>query len=340
MTGGEARSGLSSDRASSFPVHPWAPDPGGRLSRWRENVGAPVILDAAGTAPADAQTLVVLTWNVWIGRGRLIELVDAFRRGAFARLGADPAAALIVLVQEAYRADTSIPAAPAGAAARDFSVRFRPEEEIVAVARRLGMYLCYAPSMRNGTDRSDRGNAILSTLPLAGAAGFELPLALQRRVAVAATARLPDGRALRVASAHLDPRGGSARDLLGVAGRAAQARALLTALLAGDDHAPTILGADLNLGTGRREPAFRLLADAGFTLGVPAHAPAWDHTYHRVPRLRLDYLLFRDPAGAIARATVHRLDEHPRDAGPFVFRSDHHPLLARVMLDADTETTP
>jgi hypothetical protein len=52
-----------------------------------------------------------------------------------------------------------------------------------------------------------------------------------------------------------------------------------------------------------------------------------------LPRLVLDYLLVRDLSGTVEHARVHRLDEHPRDRGPLVFGSDHHPLLARIDLN-------
>jgi endonuclease/exonuclease/phosphatase family metal-dependent hydrolase len=92
------------------------------------------------------------------------------------------------------------------------------------------------------------------------------------------------------------------------------------------------LGADLNLGRGRYEPAWRLLTDAEFTFGVPPTLPRWRHTYHALPRLVLDYLLVRNRLGDIIEARVHRLDEHPNDRGARVFGSDHHPLLARIDL--------
>jgi endonuclease/exonuclease/phosphatase family metal-dependent hydrolase len=202
------------------------------------------------------------------------------------------------------------------------------QKDIVETAHALGMNLRYAPSMRNGAMQSDRGNAILSTLPLEDAEAIELPLVLQRRVAVSAMVRL-GGRGLRVVSAHLDPRGPPGHRWLGAAGRASQAQHLLTFL--GDDT--IILGADLNLGRGRYERAWRVLRDAGFTSGIPASSPAWRHTFHALPRLVLDYLLVRDLCGAVEHARVHRLDEHPRDRGPLVFGSDHHPLLARIDLD-------
>jgi endonuclease/exonuclease/phosphatase family metal-dependent hydrolase len=252
------------------------------------------------------------------------------RSGAYERLGAPAGASFVALLQEAYRADDSVPVDGSGPAARAFSRRHGHEQEIAAVARELGLDLCYAPSMRNGTHRSDRGNAILSSLPLEEARAIELPFSFQRRVAVGATVEV-GGRRIRLTSAHLDPRGATALDLFGIAGRALQARHLLESMTA---HAPLplILGADLNLARGRQEAAFRQLADAGFVTGVAAAPPAWSHTYHRLPRLSLDYLLFHAREEAIARAEVHRLDEHPRDQGPYVFGSDHHPLLARVDL--------
>ncbi|HEX6644090.1 MAG TPA: hypothetical protein VF037_05400, partial [Gemmatimonadales bacterium] len=78
-----------------------------------------------------------------------------------------------------------------------------------------------------------------------------------------------------------------------------------------------------------REPAFRALRDAGFVTSVPPGPVPWRHTYHRLPRLRLDWILVTGHP-RVRRFGVRRLDEHPLDKGPFVFGSDHHPLLARL----------
>jgi endonuclease/exonuclease/phosphatase family metal-dependent hydrolase len=298
-----------------------------RLQGWRQNVGAPLAVDTPASTGrlSNSDHLVVLSWNVWIGRGRVRELISRLREGDFRRLGADPDSPLIVLLQEAYRSDSSIPAAKSGPAGRVLLAQLGPVEDIVETAEGLGMSLRYAPSMRNGLLRSDRGNAILSTLPLDDAHAIELPLVLQRRVAVSANVEL-GGRRLRLVSAHLDPRGPPGHQWLGAAGRELQARYLLSSTM--DDT--VVLGADLNLGRGRYEPAWRVLGEAGFGLGVPPSAPAWRHTFHALPRLVLDYLLMRDRSGVIRQAKVHRLDEHPLDRGPRVFGSDHHPLLSRI----------
>ncbi|HEX6107480.1 MAG TPA: endonuclease/exonuclease/phosphatase family protein [Gemmatimonadales bacterium] len=299
-----------------------------RLEGWRANVGEAVALDAPEPARAGgASALLVLSWNVWIGRGRLAEVVGRIGEGEYHALGADPALPLVVLLQEAFRTDASVPARSNGWAPREVAARVRPREDVVETARALALSLRYAPSMRNGAERSDRGNAILTRLPLEAAAAVELPFEYQRRVAVAATVTV-GGRRLRLVSAHLDPRGPVGYKWLGAAGRAVQMRHLLSAL----DEDTVVLGADLNLGRGRAEPAWRSLQEAGFRFGVPPRLPAWRHTYHALPRLVIDYILIRDRAGAVPAARIHRLDEDPADRGPTVFGSDHHPLLARIDL--------
>lgn len=306
------------------------------MERWRQTVGAPVALDLSPRPAAESSSphhthapthLVILSWNVWIGQGRLRNLVSRIRNGDLRHLGADPGAALVVLLQEAYRCDSSVPRLPHRRPRGLLPNRRHTPEDVVETAQDVGMNLRYAPSMRNGLLASDRGNAILSTIPLEDAHAVELPLVLQRRVAVLAAATV-GGRRIRLISAHLDPRGPPGHQWLGAAGRELQANHLVASVA--DDT--VILGADLNLGRGRYEPAWRRLGEAGFTFGVPPSVPAWRHTFHALPRLVLDYLLVRNRAGAIARAGVHRLDEHPNDRGPRVFGSDHHPLLARIDL--------
>src|SRR5690606_33659589 len=299
------------------------------LAAWRANVGAPLSLDLSAEARSRSASLVVLSWNAWIGRGDIAGLVTRIRNDDFAALGFPADLPFVALIQEAYRADDSIPRFSNGSAARDFSRRGGHEHEIAHVARQLRLNLRYAPSMRNGPEQSDRGNAILSSLPLLDASAAELPFAFQRRVAVAASI-VAGGSRIRLHSAHLDPRGAAARDLFGIAGRLRQARALLESIDAGEH--PQLLGADLNLARQRREPAFRALMSRGFVTGVPPARIRWRHTYHRLPRLLLDWLLLLDD-GRVTRFEVRRLDEHPRDTGPYVFGSDHHPLLARLDIE-------
>jgi endonuclease/exonuclease/phosphatase family metal-dependent hydrolase len=300
-----------------------------RLPAWRANVGSTISLDATPFASDHTQSLIVLDWNVWLGRGRLTEVVRRIRAGEYQASGIRGDMPLVVLLQEAYRTDESVPARSTGRGGRRLVTRARPQEDVVDTACRLGLSLRYAPSMRNGAERSDRGNAILSSLPLERTVAIELPLMLQRRVAVRAEVVVGEQR-LVVMSAHLDPRGPPGHKWLGAAGRAVQTEYLLQRL----EAETMLLGADLNLGRGRAERAWRLLSHAGFSPGVPPVLPSWRHTYHGLTRLLLDYLLVRNRSEMITAFQVHRLDEDPRDRGRTVFGSDHHPLLGLLTLNS------
>ncbi|HEX5387347.1 MAG TPA: endonuclease/exonuclease/phosphatase family protein [Gemmatimonadales bacterium] len=318
----------------TFPLTRLDGDP--RVAQWRDAVGAPLEVDAPAAhhprGPSTHGTLLIVTWNLWIGRGRLHEVIPRARAACAAPGAPADGAPVVVLLQEAVRAGDAVPeASPQSTGVRHRPRRELPECDVADLARSLGYTLRYAPSMRNGAARSDRGCAILSSLPLEDAVAWELPFSYQRRVALAATVRLAGGRRVRVASAHLDNRGGRPRDILGVGGRGRQAEMLvqrLTARLPAD--VPVALGADLNLARGRREHTWRALAEAGFRNGLPERPPRWRHTFHRVPRLNLDWLLVRDVGSSLARVEVHRLDETPLDRGRYVFGSDHHPLAARI----------
>lgn len=303
-------------------VHEAAPHP--ELERWRENVGEPVALDLAPPLAEPVEQLHVVCWNLAIGAARLDELLARLR----AEAGDVP---LLILAQEAFRADASVPPRVAG---RFHGGRIRPgtRTDIVEFAADHGLSLRYTPSMRNGADRSDRGNAILATVALRGAHTVCLPHVRQRRVAVGA--ELDEVPGVGFISAHLDTGGGlrnrERASLRFGSGRAAQAAGLARELLSRADG-DVLLGADLNAPFGERDPAFRALVRAGFS---PARRRgAWGHTFHRPLRLPLDHVLHRSSGGPIREVEVSRIDEHPMDRGARVYGSDHHPLFARVVLD-------
>jgi endonuclease/exonuclease/phosphatase family metal-dependent hydrolase len=182
----------------------------------------------------------------------------------------------------------------------------------------------YVPSMRNGeltgdAGGEDRGNAILSTLPLHDALALELPVVRQRRVAVVAVVRgrTSAGAAweLQLTSAHLENRGGS--DLLGVQGRAAQAEWLVESL---PPARAAVLGADLNTWVrGERESAARMLMPH-YPSTPAAQPPGPTHVSHLIIRARLDYLFARVPGG--------RMTDYER--APSLYGSDHYPMLAWI----------
>lgn len=296
------------------------------LAIWRANVGAPVALDLASPTRAPVTGVDLLSWNVAVGAGRLIELLQRLSDGEWGGAGRDPARPLLLLLQEAFRSDPSVPDWPESGRHGGALHPAQPED-VVQVARALSLSLRYAPSMRNGLHASDRGNAILSTVPLGTSHAFLLPFVRQRRVVVTAElAALPD---IAFASAHLDVGGQAGGRSVGRfgGGRVVQARALAARLL-GDGGRPLVLAGDLNTPLGLRDPALLTLVRAG--LHPAQRHGSWRGTLRRGPlRLLLDHVLFH-PGDRIRSVHVQRLDESP--PRPRVFGSDHHPLLARIEL--------
>lgn len=305
-----------------------APDSQDRapLDRWCAAVGPAVTANLPAASSDGVDSLAVITWNTHVGGGDVEGLVRDLRAG---RLTADqPVEHFVLLLQEVHREGPDVPRAAAGVAPRRITA-FPPEEprrDIVETARRLGLELYYVPSMANGRAfeagaPEDRGNAILSTVPLEELAAIELPYEAQRRVAAAATLRgiTTLGRAwrLRVVSVHLDHRSRWPRVLASLGpGRGRQARALLAAL--GTDG-PAVLGGDLNTwSVGLLEGAVPVLRRHFATATEPAtgatYASSWG--FNR----RLDHLMFRLPA------------DHAVDAWRLDGRrgSDHYPVFGWV----------
>jgi endonuclease/exonuclease/phosphatase family metal-dependent hydrolase len=291
-----------------------------RLDRQCRTVG-PIVIR---TEPVDTPTrtvgrsLLVVDWNVHVGGGDIDELIDHLTAGG----GNEGAAAdYVLLIEEAYRAGGLIPTAIESGARvpRRVSPRRKnhTREDIVSIARRRGLALYYVPSMRNGQGwpYEDRGNAILSTLPLSDLAAIELPIDRQRRVAISATAQGIDARnrpwRLRLVTVHLDAFVGARRLWVFATGwRGSQARTVVEAV---DPAEPAVVGADLNTWfAGRRESAYKWFARTW----PPPPPPATD------AHGRLDYIFFKLPAGWIRDS--RRLDRR--------FGSDHRPIVAMVYI--------
>ena len=157
------------------------------LNRWCESVGPPVFATGAERQGAISRLLVV-SWNVHVGGADLDELMAK----ALGPLSSNDTG-LVILVQEAFRSGVDVPESLPRDLDMPSSIRpRRPTPDIVGLAEKLGMFVAYVPSMRNGSataieSREDRGNAILSTEPLSDVRAIELPFGRQRRVAVAAT---------------------------------------------------------------------------------------------------------------------------------------------------------
>jgi endonuclease/exonuclease/phosphatase family metal-dependent hydrolase len=276
------------------------------------------------TGPSDS--VLVVTWNVRVGGGDVLRLVDAVREGAFT--GGSPARAFAILLQEAHRAGSDVlrPGPDHDGQTLHFSPPHGPRLDIVETAERAGLHLAYAPAEANGRSApdapdEDRGVAILSSHPLQDVQVIELPRERQRRVALVATMMGSGGHglpwSLRVATAHLENRAPwwRALDSFGAA-RGRQARALVTALGEG----PVVLGGDLNTwGPRFLEPALSVMEDH-----FPGSPRVGGATYSAFGIGRpLDHLLFRLEDAQRAQVAV----------GADRYGSDHAPVSGVIELE-------
>ncbi len=305
------------DASAAGPIawySPAVPDDRRALARWRSSVGPPFVRGSASAAASRADEMTVVSWNTALGAGD----IAAFVRDVHGAAADRP---LVLLLQEVYRRGEPVPRALARDAA--FASRLggaggaQRKTDIESIAAELGMAAYYVPSMRNGGGDSDedRGNAILSTVPITNLEAIELPFERQRRVAVAATVEgtTTAGRPwrVRVVSAHLDNTIARRWWIGSEYGRARQARGLV-ALLRGD--APTVLGGDFNTWFGFSDQAYLETATA-----FP-QTPAADRRATFLGMLRLDHLFCRLPEGW--QASARRADRR--------YGSDHAPLIGSV----------
>lgn len=285
------------------------------LNRWRKSVGPPVIpssvLEIGGH-----DRVTVISWNTAVGDADIVK---------FVRSEVDMRQPVVMLLQEVYRAGPGVPAQLdrdcAFAGHLGTATEGRDQREIEEVGRLLNLGVYYVPSMRNGGPDSDedRGNAILSNLPLSELQAIELPFERQRRVAIAATinGRTSAGTSwrIRLVSAHLDNMGGARRAWIGSEyARARQARGLAALL---DDQAPTILAGDFNTWFGFSDQAYRETIREFPETRVTDRRP----TFRGL--LRLDHVFYRLSPGW--RLEVHRADSR--------FGSDHYPLVGSLQFN-------
>jgi endonuclease/exonuclease/phosphatase family metal-dependent hydrolase len=290
------------------------------LDAWCRGVGPVVYQAQPANGPGQyvpvraTDAIAVVSWNVNVGAGNLPAFIADLRAGKWSD-GRRPEH-FVLLLQEVLRTGETVPPpAPSQSGARRL-LRRAPGVDIVGFAREFALSLIYVPSMRNGLDPNapseDRGNAILSTLPLFAPGALELPFVRQRRVAVLAVLGLEDGDPLGVASVHLDQFVGANRLwVFGTARARSRQASAIAAIL--QPSGPFVVGGDFNTWLGANERALREMARV---TGQAVQAREGTYSSGAV----LDYLFFRTPASG--HATYERADD--------TYGSDHYPLVGWI----------
>jgi len=236
-------------------ISPVEPGDEATLARWCATVGPALVGPSPGHFTGGrVDRFVVVTWNQQVGGGDLRRLVADLRAGRLT--GGDRVEHFVLLLQESVRRGPSVPPDPPVTA--PIPDRLAPDggetpEDIGAAAAGLGLALFYVPSMRNGRESpgeapEDRGNAILSTMPLDDFRVVSLPFERQRRASALATVRVSNGaggyEGIGVASVHLDVWPATIPSLLDGSRRLRQSAAFLSTVPA--NEIPSVVGADLN----------------------------------------------------------------------------------------------
>ncbi|MBW1896954.1 MAG: endonuclease/exonuclease/phosphatase family protein, partial [Deltaproteobacteria bacterium] len=271
------------------------------------------------------------SWNTHVGSAELSRFIVDLRSGRFT--DGKPVQHFVLLLQEVFRQRSKAQGMTPTNAETGANVRPTPTEggrvDIVetAIQNRLGVL--YVPSMRNsGPDddvpAEDRGNAILSTLPLASPVAVELPLERQRRVAIGAnvSGQSTSGTywTIQLVNVHLENRA-RWRKVFRTFGRARlnQIAALLRAIPV---ETPSVLAGDFNTWfRGTREPTIH---HAREIFDRPAALPEQGTVKFGsiLPERITDYVLFRVPDNW--QVAYRRADEP--------YGSDHYPLIGLLRI--------
>jgi endonuclease/exonuclease/phosphatase family metal-dependent hydrolase len=252
---------------------------------------------------------------VHVGNADIEALIDDLKASERVSGRDDPE--FVFLLQEAFRRSVDVPSNTGRRGSIPRRIQSSPND-IQALAAKLDWWMFYVPSMSNGEQvgdaAEDRGNAILSSMPLAELQAIELPFSVQRRVAIAAIVDDPY-RALRfrVASLHLDTRAPLVRGVvLGAsAARNRQAKWIVDAVnrFPADDVS-LIIGGDLNSYWGPLESSIDTLAVV---------APRMDcGTNTHTTGFTLDHMFARFTSGMSVASCRRAIDR---------FDSDHYPLV-------------
>jgi len=284
----------------------------------KHSVGPPVHYSPAAPAAEHDGRILIVNWNVHLCHGNVTALLQELSRRESAAGYGTPN--FVLLLQEALRRDKDIPNPGRNRVPRRIVPPVR-RGDIVDWAKKMKWRMFYAPSVRNGrlvgARAEDRGNAILTNLPMNSVEQIELPVGVHRRIAVMAIIGEESRPLFRVAAAHLDTRASLSRGWVfgGPRARKRQAQALVSALEeVSNDGLPLIIGGDLNTHLGVNEASVKAVSK------IVRRKKHGLKATHR-SGLILDYIFARVPesweSGRCMRMSSH-------------FGSDHYPLVLAI----------
>ena len=328
------------ERAEKTPILWLSPVGDGEnrsLETWCRNNGPPVVKPnpAGDFSAANSDSIDILVWNVEVGDGWVTEFLDQNTEidcdGSNSTMGGN-GLHFVFLTQESLRRSDDIPEdVTKGGLLPRVGGNAHPGAilDIIQVADRCGLSLFYLPGSRNGAEKfaglyEDKGNAILSTLPLSDFAGIELPFESVRRIVPVATVTTPGGRQVRVASVHVITTPPPWRVIMtGNTARERQSLGLINGLEKIESvygEISTVAAGDLNTFS-NRETSLRKLrryfSASPPPFGKPTRGPVQaDHILFR------QRAFFESMADHIVPGSYERVDE--------LYYSDHYPVRARL----------
>ena len=306
-----------------------------KLLSWCQAVGSPVFFEPSNKETnLSIDNLTLVSWNVHVGSGDIDQFINDLQKGILT--DGKPVEHVLMLLQEAYRQDSSVPVniQPHAKAGNNIHVSTPrgSRVDIITVARNHGLGLFYVPSMRNGRQDNtnipeDRGNAILSTIPLSCLMVVELPLERQRRTAMAANiegvTETNISWKIQLVNVHLENRTSGLMFFRGFSiARLNQITELLKIL---PEEKIAVIAGDFNTWFREvKEPTIRHMENFFNRLKIISNCGS-----QKIPRKRytlfpdrlVDYLFFRIPENW--RAEKYYVDNY--------YGSDHYPLITRLI---------
>lgn len=307
-----------------------------KLLSWCQGVGSQVLIEPSkNETKLSIDKLTLVSWNVHVGSGDIDQFINDLKNGNLT--DGEPVEHFVMLLQEAYRQDSSVPVnIPSNTKAGNNIHVLTPRGsrvDIITIARKHGLGLFYVPSMRNGRQEKidvpeDRGNAILSTIPLSRLIAVELPLERQRRTTIAANiegiTKKNESWKIQLVNIHLENRtsGLTLFRGLGIA-RLNQITALLKIL---PEEKIAVMAGDFNTWFREaKEPTIKHMENffVRFQIVSKHDSPKIPRKHYPLfPDRLVDYLFLRIPENW--QTEKYSINNN--------YGSDHYPLITKISL--------